>query len=48
MSEEAINVERTLSRTQRDYYEDLAHRYASDNASLKETLSQATSSDVST
>ena len=44
MSEEAINIERKLFRSQRDYYEDLAHRYASDNASLRDSLSQATSS----
>ena len=44
MSEEAINVERKLFRSQRDYYEDLAHRYASDNASLRDSLAQATHS----
>ena len=44
MSEEAINVERKLFRSQRDYYEDLAHRYASGNASLRDSLAQATRS----
>ena len=41
MSEEALDVERKLLRSQRDNYEDLAHRYASDNTSLKVSLSQA-------